>query len=52
MKLRFHLLPPEHRVVLTPAAVKKATGHYYERVYGGGDTHAVVWDGVRLPSSI
>ena len=50
--LRFHLLPPEHRVVVTPAAVKKKTGHYYERVYGGGDKHAEVWDGARLPSSI
>ena len=55
MLLRFHLLPPEHRVVVTPAAVKKATGIYYERVYGGGDDkHAEVWDnpGARLPSSI
>ena len=50
--LRFHLLPHEHRVIVTPAAVKEATGIYYERVYSGGDTHAVVWDGVRLPSSI
>ena len=53
--LRFHLLPPEHRVVVTPAAVKKATGIYYERVYGGGDDkYAEVWDnpGARLPSSI
>ena len=50
--LRFHLLPPEHRVVVTPTAVKKATGIYYERVYGGGETHAVVWDGARLPSSM
>ena len=50
VKLRFHLLPPEHRVVVTPAAVKKATGIYYARIYGGGDKHAVVWDGA--PSSI
>ena len=50
--LRFHLLPPEHRVVVTPAAVKKKTGHYYERVYGNGDMHAEVWDGAWLPSSI
>jgi len=43
--LRFHMLPPEHRVVVTPAAVKKATGIYYERVYGGGDDkYAEVWD--------
>ena len=51
--LRFHLLPPEHRVVVTPAAVKKATGIYYERVYGS-DEHAKVWDnpGARLPSSV
>ena len=51
--LRFHLLPSEHRVVVTTAAVKKETGHYYERVYGG-DSHAVVWDnpGARLPSSV
>ena len=49
--LRFHLLPPEHRVIVTPAAVKAATGIYYERVYGGGETRAVVWDGARLPSS-
>ena len=53
--LRFHMLPPEHRVVVPPAAVKKATGIYYERVYGGGDDkYAEVWDnpGARLPSSI
>ena len=49
--LRFYLLPAEHRIVVTPAAVKAATGHYYVRVYGGGDTHAKVWDGARLPSS-
>ena len=49
--LRFHQLPPEHRVVVTPAAVKAATGIYYERVYGG-DKHAKVWEGARLPSSI
>ena len=35
--LRFHLLPPEHMVIITPTAAKKATGGiYYERVYGGG----------------
>ena len=50
--LRFHLLPPEHRVVVTTAAVKVKMGIYYERVYGKGDTHAEVWDGARLPSSI
>ena len=54
--LRFHLLPPEHRVVVTPAAVKEATGIYYARIHGGGDKHAKVWDGARLllqlPSSI
>jgi len=44
--LRFHLLPPEHRVVVTPTAVKKATGGiYYARIYGGGDKHAKIWDG-------
>ena len=50
--LRFHLLPPMHYVIVTPAAVKVKLGIYYERVYGGGDKHAEVWDGARLPSSI
>tara|TARA_B100000795_G_scaffold150414_1_gene112630 strand:+ start:715 stop:873 length:159 start_codon:yes stop_codon:yes gene_type:complete len=47
--LRFYLLPAEHRIVVTPAAVKAATGHYYVRVYGG-DTRAKVSDGARPPS--
>ena len=49
--LRFYLLPAEHRIVVTPAAVKAATGHYYVRVYGG-DTRAKVSDGARPPSSV
>ena len=47
--LRFYLLPAEHRIVVTPAAVKAVTGHYYVRVYGG-DTRAKVSDGARPPS--
>ena len=44
--LRFHLLPTEHRVVVTHDAVKAATGNYYVRVYGkGDDTHAKASDG-------
>ena len=38
--LRLYLLPTEHRVLVTPAAVKKATGHYYVRVYGDDKVHA------------
>eukprot|EP00964_Phaeocystis_antarctica_P039813 scaffold22771_cov59-Phaeocystis_antarctica.AAC.2 len=49
--LRFHLLPSMHYVVVTPASVKKATGIYYERIFGGGDAYAKAWDGARLPSS-
>ena len=53
--LRFHLLPPMHYVVATPAAVKAKLGIYYERVYryGKGSTYAEAWDnsGARLPSS-
>jgi len=44
--LRFHLLPTEHRVVVTHDAVRAATGNYYVRVYGkGDDTHAKASDG-------
>ena len=50
--LRFHLLPPMHYVIVTPAAVNAATGIYYERIHGGGDVHAKYWEGARLPSSI
>jgi len=44
--LRFHLLPTEHRVVVTHDAVRAATGNYYVRAYGkGDDTHAKASDG-------
>ena len=44
--LRFHLLPTEHRVVVTHDAVRAATGNYYVRAYGkGDDTHARASDG-------
>ena len=46
--LRFHLVPPEHRVVVTPTDVKAATGKYLVRVFGGS-THAAVSDGARGP---
>ena len=46
--LRFHLVPPEHRVVVTPTDVKAATGKYLVRVLGGS-THAAVSDGARGP---
>ena len=42
--LRFHLVPPEHRVIVTPADVKAATGKYLVRVFGG-NSHAAVSDG-------
>jgi len=38
--LRLHLLPTEHRVLVTHTAVKEATGHYYVRVYGDDKMHA------------
>ena len=40
MILRLHLLPTEHRVLVTHTAVKEATGHYYVRVYGDDKMHA------------
>tara|TARA_B110001452_G_scaffold107935_1_gene89486 strand:- start:251 stop:1330 length:1080 start_codon:yes stop_codon:yes gene_type:complete len=48
--LRFVQLPAEHRVVVTPADVRKATGAYYVRVLGGGDAdeHARASDGKGL----
>ena len=42
--LRFHALPPEHRVMVTPADVKARTGRYYVRVFGG-DSFATTSDG-------
>ena len=55
--LRLYLLPTEHRVLVTPAAVKKATGRYYVRVYGDDEVHAKASngkytdkDGARPPS--
>ena len=46
-KLRFHALPPEHRVLVTPADIKALTGKYYVRVFGG-DTFAKESDGSGL----
>ena len=45
--LRFHALPPEHRVLVTPADVKARTGRYYVRVFGG-DSFAKTSDGEGL----
>ena len=42
--LRFHALPAEHRVMVTPADVKARTGRYYVRVFGG-DAFAKTSDG-------
>ena len=48
--LRFHALPPEHRVVVTPADVVAATGRYLVRVFDGGSgaPHAKASDGAGL----
>ena len=48
--LRFHLVPPEHRVVVTPADVVAATGRYLVRVFDGGSgaPHAKASDGAGL----
>jgi len=43
--LRLYLLPTEHRVLVTPAAVTEATGHYYVRVYGDDKVHAKASNG-------
>ena len=39
-QLRFHPLPKEHRVLVTPEDVKARTGRYYLRTFGG-DAYAV-----------
>ena len=44
--LRFYALPAEHRVIVTSNDVKKETGKYLTRVFGG-DCHAQVSDGER-----
>ena len=47
--LRFFAPPAEHRVVVTSADVKAATGgKYYTRVFGGGDVFASESDGAGL----
>ena len=48
--LRLHALPPEHRVVVTPADVVAATGRYLVRVFDGGSgaPHAKASDGAGL----
>lgn len=48
--LRFYELPAEHRVVVTPADVRAATGAYYVRVLGRDDPneHARASDGSGL----
>jgi len=45
--LRFHKLPSEHRVMVTPSDVRRATGKYYVRVFGG-DSFAKESDGSGL----
>ena len=53
MTLRFFAPPAEHRVVVTSADVKAATGgKYYTRVFGGGDVFASEADGAGLSCGV
>lgn len=45
--LRFHQLPAEHRTVVTSSDVRRRTGRYYVRNFGGS-SHACESDGIGL----
>lgn len=47
LEVRFHKLPPEHRVIVTSNDVRARTGKYYERIFGG-EHFARESDGVDL----